>query len=98
MNPVITYLSITYYNYKLLYYIVYCFAAVSCYILLLLSVLFLIWYVVYYMLLLEYVAVVIKSTIPHSPLGEDTVLFFQDRKPLGQVGCSFSIQNGCELD
>ena len=45
-----------------------------------------------------YVAVVIKSTIEHSPLDENTVLFFENRKPLGKVGFSFFMQNDCECE
>ena len=45
-----------------------------------------------------YIAVVIKSTIEHSPLDENTVLFFENRKPFGKVGFSFFIQNDCECE
>ena len=42
-----------------------------------------------------YIAVVVKSTIEHSPLDENTVLFFENRKPLGKVGFSFFMKNDC---
>ena len=45
-----------------------------------------------------YIAVVIKSTVEHSPLDENTVLFFENRKPLGKVGFSFFMQNDCECE
>ena len=45
-----------------------------------------------------YIAVVIKSTIEHSPLDENTLLFFENRKPLGKVGFSFFMQNDCECE
>ena len=45
-----------------------------------------------------YIAVVIKSTFEHVPIDENTVLFFENRKPSGKVGFSFFMQNDCECE
>ena len=45
-----------------------------------------------------YIAVVIRSTIEHSLLDKNMVLFFKNRKPLRKVGFSFFMQNDCECE
>lgn len=37
----------------------------------------------------------VRSTIAHTPVDENTVLFFENRKSLGKVGFSFVMQNVC---
>ena len=45
-----------------------------------------------------YIAVVIRSTIEHSLLDKNMVLFFKNRKPLQKVGFSFLVQSDCECE
>ena len=45
-----------------------------------------------------YIAVVIRSTIEHSPFDKNMVFFFKNRKPLGKVGFSFLVQSDCECE
>ena len=45
-----------------------------------------------------YIAVVIRSTIEHSLLDKNMVLFFKNRKLLRKVGFSFLVQSDCECE